>query len=56
MLSLPRLLPATGVGLGGAGTEWLSEEASAEEPVPDAVADPWPSPALFFIRQCRLRR
>jgi hypothetical protein len=39
IFSLPRLLPVTGVGLGGTGTEWLSEEASAEEPVPDALAD-----------------
>jgi hypothetical protein len=40
MFSLPRLLPATGVALGGTGTEWLSEEASTEEPVPDALTDP----------------
>jgi hypothetical protein len=40
VLSLPLLLPATGVGKGGTGIEWLSEEVSAEEPVPDVLADP----------------
>jgi hypothetical protein len=40
MFSLPLLLSAAGVGLGGTGTKRLSEEASAEEAVPDALADP----------------
>jgi hypothetical protein len=39
MFSLPLLLPAAGVGLGGTGIERLSEEVSAEEAVPDALAD-----------------
>jgi hypothetical protein len=39
MFSLPLLLPAAGVGLGGTGIEWLSEENSAEELVPDAFAE-----------------